>query len=399
MNPKDELIHAYPKNLDTPWKENWYFNFIDRKNNAWGINHISLLRHTNKGRFTAIHVVDEEIIPYSNVIDIEDLAETTDGALTFEFIEPFKKFRVTFDGPRHQVKIDYDALFPAFDYGKRDESDGNKALSIDHYRQALVARGTLTKDGATRPIECVCDRDHTWGYRDEGMLTGWNWVGAYFPARTVNFNRILVGEHAFAAGYVSTAEGNTRVSRLEVEDTQFVNEAPVSAVYTGYDREGRILARLKTDMFSRLCLPMQDKENMLIYEPEVPSNRSITVFTDISCGYCRRLHGEINTLLDEGVRVRYLLFPRAGLGSQGHKDLESVWCADDPQAAMTNAKSGGKIDPKSCDTPIESHVALAERLGLRGTPLIYTDSGVKIPGYREAAILAGMVNDSKPLAN
>ncbi len=141
------------------------------------------------------------------------------------------------------------------------------------------------------------------------------------------------------------------------------------------------------------------EENMLIYEPEVPSNRSITVFTDISCGYCRRLHGEINTLLDEGIRVRYLLFPRAGLGSQGHKDLESVWCADDPQAAMTNAKSGGEIDPKSCDNPIESHVALAERLGLRGTPLIYTDSGVKIPGYREAAILASMVNDSKPLAN
>lgn len=141
------------------------------------------------------------------------------------------------------------------------------------------------------------------------------------------------------------------------------------------------------------------EENMLIYEPEVPSNRSITVFTDISCGYCRRLHGEIDTLLDEGVRVRYLLFPRAGLGSQGHKDLESVWCADDPQAAMTNAKSGGKIEPKSCDNPIESHVALAERLGLRGTPLIYTDSGVKIPGYREAAILASMVNDSKPLVN
>lgn len=141
------------------------------------------------------------------------------------------------------------------------------------------------------------------------------------------------------------------------------------------------------------------EQNMLIYEPEVASTRSITVFTDISCGYCRRLHSEIDTLLDEGVRVRYLLFPRAGLGSQGHKDLESVWCADDPQAAMTNAKSGGKIEPKSCDNPIESHVALAERLGLRGTPLIYTDSGIKIPGYREAAILAGMVNDSKPLAN
>lgn len=141
------------------------------------------------------------------------------------------------------------------------------------------------------------------------------------------------------------------------------------------------------------------EENMLIYEPEEPSDRSITVFTDISCGYCRRLHSELDSLLDEGVRVRYLLFPRAGLGSQAHKDLESVWCADDPQAAMTIAKSGGAIEPKSCDNPIESHVALAERLGLRGTPLIYTDSGEKIPGYREASALASSVNNSEPIVN
>jgi thiol:disulfide interchange protein DsbC len=141
------------------------------------------------------------------------------------------------------------------------------------------------------------------------------------------------------------------------------------------------------------------EENMLIYEPEEASSRSITIFTDISCGYCRRLHAELDTLLDQGVRVRYLLFPRAGLGSQGHKDLESVWCAENPQEAMTNAKAGGEIEPKSCDNPIEQHVALAERVGLRGTPLIYTDSGEKVPGYREAAALAGMVNGSEPLNN
>ncbi len=142
-----------------------------------------------------------------------------------------------------------------------------------------------------------------------------------------------------------------------------------------------------------------DEKNMLIYEPEEASDRSITVFTDISCGYCRRLHAELDTLLDDGVRVRYLLFPRAGLGSQGHKDLESVWCADNPHAAMDNAKAGGQIEPKTCDNPIEEHVALAERLGLRGTPLIYTDSGEKVPGYREASVLATMVNGSEALSN
>jgi len=80
------------------------------------------------------------------------------------------------------------------------------------------------------------------------------------------------------------------------------------------------------------------------------------------------------------VRVRYLLFPRAGLDSQAHKDLESVWCADNPQEAMTVAKSGGSVEAKSCENPIELHVTLAEQIGLRGTPLIYLDNGERIPG-------------------
>ncbi len=139
------------------------------------------------------------------------------------------------------------------------------------------------------------------------------------------------------------------------------------------------------------------EEDMLIYEPAEKSDRSVTVFTDISCGYCRKLHSELEELLDGGVRVRYLMFPRAGLGSQAHKDLESVWCADDPQEAMTTAKAGGAINPDSCSNPIDSHVALAEQVGLRGTPLIYLDNGVMVPGYRSAKQLVQMINDSKPL--
>lgn len=139
------------------------------------------------------------------------------------------------------------------------------------------------------------------------------------------------------------------------------------------------------------------EDNMLIYEPEEPSERSITIFTDISCGFCRRLHQDIDVLLDAGVRVRYLLFPRAGLGSPGHQALESVWCADDPLAAMTTAKAGGQVPEKRCENPIESHVALAERVGLRGTPLIYLDNGERIPGFREPDVLATMVNESEPL--
>ncbi len=140
-----------------------------------------------------------------------------------------------------------------------------------------------------------------------------------------------------------------------------------------------------------------DEKDMLVYEPETPSERSITVFTDISCGYCRKLHAELDQLLDGGVRVRYVMFPRAGLESQAHRDLESVWCADNPQDAMTNAKAGGAITPASCANPIEMHVALAEQVGLRGTPLIYLDSGEVIPGYRDAGTIVTMINQSSPM--
>lgn len=140
-----------------------------------------------------------------------------------------------------------------------------------------------------------------------------------------------------------------------------------------------------------------DEDSMLVYETPEPSERSITVFTDISCGYCRKLHAELDELLDGGVRVRYLMFPRAGIGSQAHVDLESVWCAENPQDAMTTAKSGGAIIPASCSNPIESHVALAEKVGLRGTPLIYLDNGQMIPGYRSAAELVKMIQTTEPM--
>ena len=139
-----------------------------------------------------------------------------------------------------------------------------------------------------------------------------------------------------------------------------------------------------------------EEGDMLVYEPDNYSGRSITVFTDTSCGFCRKLHQEIDQILDAGIAVRYLLFPRAGLGSAAHKNLESVWCSDNPQEAMTVAKSGGNVKGASCSNPIESHVALAEQVGLRGTPLIYLDTGRQIPGYRPANELVQLIEQGEP---
>ncbi len=278
-DPKEEYIHQPPDDLDkdTPWKENWYFNFVDRKANAWGINHISLMRHIQKGRFSCVHVVDDEILAYSNLIDISDLKETTDGKLTFEFIEPWKKFRVTFDGPRHKAEIDYDATFPVCMYEKPGKGAENKALSVDHYRQSLHAKGTITKGGEARKIECFCDRDHTWGFRNEGGLTGWNWAGAYFPDRTLNFHRILFGQAFFGTGYLSNKDGNTLMIRVTITDTEFDGKKPISSVFTGIDKQGNVVAKLKTEKFHGLVLPMADKEGAVVYE-------NFAEFTDLETG-------------------------------------------------------------------------------------------------------------------
>ena len=140
------------------------------------------------------------------------------------------------------------------------------------------------------------------------------------------------------------------------------------------------------------------EENMLVYTAKENQNRSITVFTDVDCGYCRRLHSEIDTLLENGVNVRYLMFPRAGIDSSSHQTLESIWCADDPLEAMTTAKAGQPIEQKSCENPILDHMELASEVGLRGTPLIYLDDGTMIPGYREATELVTLVQSTTPIA-
>ncbi len=138
--------------------------------------------------------------------------------------------------------------------------------------------------------------------------------------------------------------------------------------------------------------------NMLIFNPEnKEATRAMTVFTDTSCPYCSKLHAEIDELLNAGVKVRYLLYPRAGLESAAYKELQSVWCAEDPQAAMTAAKKGDSIEEKVCENPIKQHVALARQVGLRGTPLIYLDSGEMVNGYRPAKELVKLIQESQPV--
>ncbi len=141
-----------------------------------------------------------------------------------------------------------------------------------------------------------------------------------------------------------------------------------------------------------------NEESMLVFKPKGKNTeREITVFTDTSCPYCSKFHSEIDQIINAGIKVRYLLYPRAGVGSSAYENLQSVWCADDQQAAMTAAKRGDKIEKKTCENAIAQHIELARKVGLRGTPLIYLDSGEIINGYRPANQIVPLIEKSEPL--
>lgn len=133
------------------------------------------------------------------------------------------------------------------------------------------------------------------------------------------------------------------------------------------------------------------EDNMIIFDPPGKAKHTVTVFTDIDCGYCRKLHQQIKGYGDEGIRVRYLFYPRAGKGSAAYDEAVSVWCADDRRAALTAAKAGKEVPAKRCTNPVDAHLALGHEMGIRGTPALLLDSGDMVPGYVEPAQLAAML--------
>jgi thioredoxin-related protein len=124
-------------------------------------------------------------------------------------------------------------------------------------------------------------------------------------------------------------------------------------------------------------------DEMIIYAS--PGNsRHITVFTDIDCGYCRKLHAEVPALNASGVDVRYVAFPRAGVGSNSFKKYVTVYCAGDPKKALTEAKMGIVMDPESCKNPVEKNYEIGKQLAVKGTPMIVIDDGTVVSGYLTA---------------
>ena len=124
-----------------------------------------------------------------------------------------------------------------------------------------------------------------------------------------------------------------------------------------------------------------DQKDMVIFPAKGETRAQIYVFTDIDCGFCRKLHRQMPEMQALGIEVRYLGFPRAGVNSKSAQKLVTTWCADNPQEVMTQFKQGKNVALNSCEpNPIADQYELGKNIGVRGTPAIVLKSGQMVPG-------------------
>jgi len=146
------------------------------------------------------------------------------------------------------------------------------------------------------------------------------------------------------------------------------------------------LTAIKRNALRIAAINAVGESNMIIFSLPRPK-RTITVFTDVNCPYCTKSHLDVPKLIQAGIKVRYLLFPRAGIGSATYKKSVAVWCAKDRKKALGVAKAGGKLKYRTCPNPVAGHFRLGQKIGVRDTPTIVLDNGRVLPGYYPPRVL------------
>ncbi len=227
------------------------------------------------------------------------------------------------------------------------------------------------------------------------------------------------------AGAATSPEANARAAIKSIAPTMVV-ESVGPAAMPGYQEvlvngqvvyvsnDGRYLLQgsvldmtTKTDLTearkvkARQIALAKVPPNQRISFPAKNEKYKVTVFTDIDCGWCRKMHQQIGEYNSAGITVDYLFFPRAGLQGDAYTQAVAVWCSKDKRAAMTQAKAGQKLTtPATCKNPVADQFNLGMRLGVSGTPSIYASNGVDMRGYKPpqemATALAALQVPAKP---
>lgn len=190
-----------------------------------------------------------------------------------------------------------------------------------------------------------------------------------------------------------TLPGVTIDGLKKVDNTQFY-EGVINGEILYFSADGRyvfqgelVSLESRTNLTEQRRVSMRkdiidglDEKDMIIFEPEKIAH-TLTVFTDIDCVYCRKMHSEIEQYQDLGIRIRYMAYPRGGIGSESYDDAVTVWCNEDRRDAMTRAKAGEELEAKTCDNPVKAEFETGQKLGVQGTPALFMENGQMLPGY------------------
>jgi thiol:disulfide interchange protein DsbC len=189
----------------------------------------------------------------------------------------------------------------------------------------------------------------------------------------VDFDKVSITESAIKGLYeVLVGSEVVYVS----DDGQHLIVGDIRDMKTGQNLTDNKRAQLRIKEIATL-----DEKEMIVFAPKKATKYTIDVFTDVDCPYCAKFHNEVPELNKNGVKVRYLAFPRAGAGSKTYKTMVSVWCAEDRQQAITDAKAGQEVKPTTCNNPIDKQYELGKRIGVSGTPAMLLSNGELVPGY------------------
>ncbi len=217
-----------------------------------------------------------------------------------------------------------------------------------------------------------------------------------------------------SAQELTKQELSTRLNGIAVED---ISDAPIPGLYEVavganvayvtkdgkfiirgdiYDAETSANVSEETRARARVSmLQSVDPASMIVFKPASGEvKHTVTIFTDIDCGYCRQFHREIDKVTALGIEVHYLFYPRTGPNTESWTKADQVWCAANHNSALTRAKLGGEIpEGAACATPVESHYELGQRIGVRGTPAVFSEAGELLGGYLPPATLAKVLDD------
>jgi len=166
----------------------------------------------------------------------------------------------------------------------------------------------------------------------------------------------------------------------------------IQGVVMDLDDGKRDITEVASSRARKKYMKQVEEQEKIAFGSENPKH-TITVFTDIDCGYCRKLHNEMDQYASYGIKVNYLLFPRNGITSPSYSKAVSVWCSKDRAEALTKAKNGEELLAENCDNPVAAHFELGQKIGVTGTPAILTADGDLMPGYLPAKQLAQRLDE------